>query len=99
MDDNDQPTFAEVVGRNHSNSVVSVSSSTHSSLPEVTRLLRDNAARLGDTERGLHHPSNILPERPSSAYFTCDKELPVSDIFANFKNCGIRDAFNVHPTY
>ena len=89
MEDNDQPTFADAVRRNRSHSVAS---STVSSLPESSRVLRDNADRLGEAERDLHHPFNILPDRPCSAHFTCDKELPVSDIFMDFKNCGIRAA-------
>ena len=52
-----------------------------------------NEARLSDSEKDRIHPLNILPERPCTAHFVLPtKDAPLSQVFADFKNCGIRAA-------
>ena len=50
-------------------------------------------ARLSDSEKDRIHPLNILPERPCTAHFVLPtKDAPLSQVFTDFKNCGIRAA-------
>ena len=52
-----------------------------------------NEARLSDSEKVRIHPLNILPERPCAAHFVLPaKDTPLSQVFTDFKNCGIRAA-------
>ena len=52
-----------------------------------------NEARLSDSEKDRIHPLNILPERPCTAHFVLPtKDAPLSQVFADFENCGIRAA-------
>ena len=52
-----------------------------------------NEARLSDSEKDRNHPLNILPERPCTAHFVLPaKDTPLSQVFTDFKNCGIHAA-------
>ena len=52
-----------------------------------------NEARLSDSEKDRIHPLNILPERPCTTHFVLPaKDAPLSQVFTDFKNYGIRAA-------
>ena len=52
-----------------------------------------NEARLSDSGKVRIHPLNILPERPCAAHFVLHaKDTPLSQVFTDFMNCGIRAA-------
>lgn len=49
-----------------------------------------NHARMSDADKPNFHPYNLLLERPCSAHFMLpNKEVSLSDTFANFKSCCI----------
>ena len=53
-------------------------------------LLLNYTTRMSVADRDNIHPFNMLSERPCSAHFMLsDKEVSLSDMFADFKSCGI----------
>lgn len=45
---------------------------------------------MSDDDKEHIHPFNLLPDRPCSAHFMLPtKDVPSTDIFSDFKNCGI----------
>ena len=57
----------------------------------VDYMIMKNAERLTDAEKDSIHPLNILPERPCTVHFSLsDKDISLSQVFADLKNCGIR---------
>ena len=79
-------SFAQAVGGCRRTNSVSSNSSREG-------LFLNNHARMSDADKLNIHPYNLLPERPCSAHFLLsNKEVSLSDMFTDFKSCGIRPA-------
>ena len=79
-------SFAQAVGGRRRTDSVSSNSSREG-------LFLNNHAGMSDADKLNIHPYNLLPERLWSALFMLsNKEVSLSDMFADFKSCGIRPA-------